>query len=801
MKHLFLFATMCLTTTAQANDEHLNAVADSLRHVNLDEAVVTASPKEHTALRRQAIAATSIGGGDLDAFGVRNTRGLSTLAPSLYMPCYGSGVTGATYVRGVGSRSGTPAVGVYVDNQAYMDKSGYSFGFQDVERVDVLRGPQGTLYGRNTMGGLVRITTANPLTTHGTKLRFGLSSRNFGRYASGTTYVHPADNLALSFGLLYDGQDGFFKNTTLNEKADKQYTFGAKTRLAWQLSPAFRLGLNANYEYRDERANPYRVAEDTLTHIPVGSITQNRQSSYRRDMANIALDLEWRTRAFTLTSISAYQYIHDRTFLDMDFMAVDYFSTTQRQHIQTFSEELVAKGSVGKVWDWTIGGFYAYQRLKTNVPVSFYQEGIDAFLNANMRRAFAGAGSAMPAMTLRFTDPEMTFLGNASMPTLNAAIFHQSTLHITPRWAFTLGLRADYDHQKLDLVTTSAAPINYYFNYRNQFAKTMQATPDIVGNISDHSWKLLPKAALQFDLGNNLGNVYASVANGYRSGGYNIQTFSSLSQSLLQRQMMQGVLDFSTTSINALPMPDAVKERLIGTMTSSITSRMPAEPDVRTMRYNPETTWNYEVGAHLNLFRGRLQTDVAFFLMNTSDLQITRFVASGFGRETVNAGKSRSYGAEISMRGAFFGDRLFVMGSYGYAHATFTDYDEYVAGQSANVSRNGNRIPYTPQHTFALSADYRQPLGKGLFRTLFVGADLNGVGSIYWDTANTAKEDAYALLGARLGVELAGGVELSLYGRNLTDVDYSTFSFANLGRRLSQQGTPRYFGAELKLKF
>lgn len=800
MKHTFLFASFCLVATAQANDLIENFSADSLRHVNLDEAVVTASPKEHTTLRRQAIAATSIGSGDLDAFGVRDARGLSNLAPSFYMPSYGSGVTGATYVRGVGSRAGTPAVGVYVDNQAYIDKSGYTFGFQDVERVDVLRGPQGTLYGRNTMGGLIRISTFNPLTTYGTRLRFGLSSHNFGRYASGTTYVHPTDNLAFSFGVTYEGQDGFFRNTTLDAKADKQNSFGAKTRIAWQISPNLRLGLNANYEYRDERANPYRIAEDTITNLPVGTITQNRQSYYRRNLTNIALDLEWRTKAFTLTSISAYQDIDDRTFLDMDFISVDYFSTLQRQQIRTFSEELVAKGKVGKIWDWTLGGFFAYQHMKTNVPVMFYQDGINAYINANMARAFSSGSSGMPAMTLRLTDPEMTFLADASTPTLNAAIFHQSTVRFAPRWAVTLGLRADYDHQKLDFDATSTSPINYYFNYRNQFATTLQATPNIVGNISDHSWKLLPKMALQFDLNNNLGNVYASVANGYRSGGYNLQTFSSLSQSLLQRQMMEGVLEFSTASINSMPIPDATKQRLIASMTSSIATRLPAEPDVRTMRYNPETTWSYEVGTHLNLFKGRLQTDVAFFLMNTSDLQITRFNATGFGRETVNAGKSRSYGAEISLRGAFCDNRLFLMGSYGYAHATFTDYDEYVAGATANVSRNGNRIPYTPQHTFALSADYRLPLGKGLFRNLLIGADLNGAGSIYWDTANTAKESAYALLGTRLGVEFKGGIELSLYGRNVTNTDYNTFSFTNLGRRLAQQGTPRYFGAEVKIK-
>lgn len=799
----FIFLTLSLAASLTATAENIitDELSDTLRCVDLDAVTTTASPKEINTLRRSAIAVSSYDTHDIEAFGMSTLKGLSTVAPSFYMPTYGSGMTGATYVRGIGSRAGTPAVGVYVDNQPYWDKGSYTFNFTDIERIDVLRGPQGTLYGRNTMGGLVRITTADPLHNKGTQLRLGYSGRNQGRRASAHHYLHLSDQLAASFGAFYEGANGFYRNHLTGAKADQHDAIGLKSRWEWQASHSLRWGLNFNYEYRNENANPYAIAEDTLTRLPLGSITQNRQSHYRRHLVNAALTATWKQPLFTLSSITAVQHIDDDTALDMDFIRNDYFSTTQQQKIQTWSEELVAKSRSDRRWEWTTGAFLAYQRNKIAVPVSFHQEGVH-YLNHQMARAFGAASTNAPAMSLRFTSAELGFLGQAKTPTFNAAFFHQSKWNdcFFPGLSLTLGLRADYDYQQLDFASSSSQ-IGYHFNYRNMMQTQQSVSPVFQGKVSDDSWQLLPKVALQYDLPARKGNVYLLAANGFRSGGYNLQTFSSHSQSQLMREVMLGVKEFSIESIQQLPISDAQKQRLIANMVQNIDGRLPHETDLTAFRYQPEVTWSYEMGTHLNLFAGRLQMDAALFFMHTRNLQLTRFAANGLGRETVNAGKSRSLGAEVSLRGAFFDNRLFVVGSYGYARATFTEYDEYAPQVRTNVSRRGNRIPYTPQHTLALSVDYRQPLSNSFARSFVLGADLTGAGSIYWDTANLTKEQGYALLGVRCGVELTTGVDLAFYGRNLTNHVYDTFSFANLGRRLVQQSAPRHFGAEIKWRF
>ena len=166
------------------------------------------------------------------------------------------------------------------------------------------------------------------------------------------------------------------------------------------------------------------------------------------------------------------------------------------------------------------------------------------------------------------------------------------------------------------------------------------------------------------------------------------------------------------------------------------------------------------------------------------------------GRTTVNAGRSRSYGAELSLRAALWRDRLALAAAYGYTHAAFTRYD---AGDGADYT--GRRVPYAPEHTFSASADLRQPLSGRFVRALSAGVAVAGAGRIWWDETNTFGQPFYATLSARIGVELPAGVEVELWGRNLTDARYDTFVFDSMGRRYAQQADPVRFGADVRLRF
>lgn len=208
------------------------------------------------------------------------------------------------------------------------------------------------------------------------------------------------------------------------------------------------------------------------------------------------------------------------------------------------------------------------------------------------------------------------------------------------------------------------------------------------GNIDKDYLQLLPKFALQYDFARNRGNVYATVSKGYRSGGYNVQMFSDLLQSSLKNDMMRQSKEAIMPNV-----PDAYKE-LVGKYFPDAGEN----PDAKSATvYKPEQTWNYEIGTHLNLLDGRLHADAAIFWLETRDQQISRFAPSGLGRETANAGKSRSQGAEVALTAAVATD-FTLNASYGYTYATFKDYitNEKVNGELQEISYNGKYVPLFP---------------------------------------------------------------------------------------------------------
>ena len=173
-KNIMIALTLLTTGTAWAED----FPKDSLKVVDIEEVVVIATPKENRKLRELPVATTLLSQKDMQANQVHSVKNLTGIVPNLFIPDYGSKLTTSIYIRGIGSRINTPSVGLYVDNIPYIDKSAFDFNYADIERIDILRGPQGTLYGRNTMGGLIKIHTKSPFTYQGTDIRMGAATYN-----------------------------------------------------------------------------------------------------------------------------------------------------------------------------------------------------------------------------------------------------------------------------------------------------------------------------------------------------------------------------------------------------------------------------------------------------------------------------------------------------------------------------------------------------------------------------------------------------------------------------------------------
>lgn len=779
---------------------------DTSRVYDIEEAVVVASPKEHTAFRHQPVSASVFGTKDMALHHIEAMKNLSAFAPNVYMPNYGSRFTSAIYVRGVGSRINTPAVGLYVDNIPFADKACYDFSFLDIDRIDLLRGPQGTLYGRGSMSGLMRVFTADPSRHNGTTVRLGASGPDTGRRISATTFLHPAQGLDISLSGLYAGSAGFFRNTTTGRKADGSNEGGGRFRAVWRANDRLRFDFSSAYLYSDENSNPYYYLGSTSASEPypylLNLISQNRQSSYRRGLFHTGLNVEYKAKKFTFSAITSYLHLRDRLFMDQDYIRADIFSLEQRQRMNSVSEELNFKGSNGRHWAWTTGAFFLYENKRTTCPVNFYAGGVD-FLNSMFR-------SVMPSfVTLQFTDSRLPFDASLKTPGMNVALFHQSTFHhfLLEGLSLTAGLRLDYDRHALTL-NSPARPYNYLFQLQMptfglDINQSFTNEVGLAGKSHHGSWQLIPKVALQYDLPSGIGNVYWAVSKGYRSGGYNLENYSDLAQNLLRRNIMGQVRDYSIATLQTLPsLTEESREKAIAGMSGMIAANMPGEVSVSALAYKPEYSWNHELGTHLTLFEGALQLDAAAFLLSTHHLQMARFSPSGMGREIVNAGRSRTYGVELSVRSSLLDNRLSLQASYGWAHSTFTQYFLGLAkGATHATNYKGNFVPYAPEHTLAASADFRQPLSNAFFEAFTVGAEMVGAGRIWWDEANTFSSPFHAVLNAHAGVELAGKVSVDFWARNLTKAHYREMSFISMSRRYAQYTRPLQVGIDVKIDF
>ena len=190
-KNVFVLLALGSQLTAMAaplRSLDTEALTDSSKVVDLDEVVVVAQPKEQVRLRLQPVSSNVFGSEQLQQLNVRDLSQLSQYVPSFTMPSYGSRLTSSMYVRGIGSRVNSPAVGVYYDNIPLMSKAAFNNHFYMLDRVDILRGPQGTLYGQNTEGGLVRIYSKNPMNYQGTDIRLGIGTGLYSNVEVGSVF-------------------------------------------------------------------------------------------------------------------------------------------------------------------------------------------------------------------------------------------------------------------------------------------------------------------------------------------------------------------------------------------------------------------------------------------------------------------------------------------------------------------------------------------------------------------------------------------------------------------------------------
>jgi outer membrane receptor protein involved in Fe transport len=345
------------------------------------------------------------------------------------------------------------------------------------------------------------------------------------------------------------------------------------------------------------------------------------------------------------------------------------------------------------------------------------------------------------------------------MPTYGAALYHQSNWQVGS-WRFTAGLRLDYEYSAMSYF--SRATIDYRFDMTMDRYKPL--TSEFKGRESQHFFELLPKIAVEYETG--VGTLYGTITRGYKAGGFNTQIFSDI----LQVKMMNDLMEDLGVYLDN-----------VGTTSYDSAS---------ATRYKPETSWNFEIGAHLKPVSG-LKLDAALFWIECFDQQVTVLPeGNNTGRMMSNAARARSIGAELSATYNYKGLSLAL--DYGFTDARFRNYNDGTADYA------GCYLPYAPKNTISFAAGYTWQFKREHIDSLTLGADMRGVGRIYWNESNALSQPFYALLGAHLTLRM-GDVSLTLWGRNLTNQSYDTFYFKSVGKEFFSEGRPIEGGVRINI--
>ena len=411
---------------------------------------------------------------------INNLSELSARVPNLFMPEHGSRLTSSIYIRGIGARIGTPSVGLYVDNIPYFEKGSFNFAFYNVSKIEVLRGPQGTLYGRNTLGGLIKVYTDDPANQQA--LSLNTEYGNYNQLKSVLHYNQPLGNkFSLTTDAVYYHNDGYFVNQYTTKTADKLNTYSGRVKLSYHPNSHFKMQLTAMYEQNNQLGYPYAIYDKE--NQTASDVNYNRESSYNRGLLSTGLYAEYTGNTFVLTSATGFQHLNDDQLIDQDFTPASLVFVEQSRNHNTVTQEFTIHSVENAKFSWVAGMFGFSQQADKNVRVDYGEDAVTVF--------------HLPAVMSKYK--------SYNQPTRGIAGYGQIGIPFGNFMA-TAGARIDYEASGLT------------YNYDLEFNNNLIHKDDFDNNL--HFSQFLPKFTLSYHPVQTI-NTYVSVAKGYKAGGFN----------------------------------------------------------------------------------------------------------------------------------------------------------------------------------------------------------------------------------------------------------------------------------------
>ena len=713
---------------------------------------------------RQQMQVSALDARMIESAQVAAPKDVAALVPNIHMPDYGSAMTSSVYIRGLGSRINEPVLGMVVDGVPLLDKNMYDHTMQDVKRIELLRGPQGSSYGRNSPGGVMEIRTIQPLDLEGQLIRGGVSYGTANTVKAQMSYygnnqaLEAGDAKSRPFGwgiaARYQRTDGFHTNDYTGQNVDYGQQAGGRIVLDGRPMDEWRVTGTVYADWVRQGAFPYAS-------VATGRIDYNRPGSYERLSVLPSVRAEYTHDDWRVQLSGSYQYMHDDMLMDQDYTRADIFTLrqTQRQHNGTLDALLYAPKPC-EWYEWTIGWSSFLKTNAMHAPVTFMREGIEELILGNANR---GIQTVFPDDSICISNTTLPIPSSFDLLNAGAALYHQSHFQFG-HWHINAGVRIDYEHTRMDYLST--ADLSYRFTMIMPDYEDVHT--EIRGRQSKPYLQVLPRLAVSYD--GSWGTVYGYAAKGYKAGGYNPQIFSTITQN-------QVMTDMAADMGMHLDMAD------------------PRYSDVGITSYKPETDWTFEIGSHLTPAEG-LRVDVDVFHIQCLDQQVTVFPnGKTTGRMMANAARSRIWGAEAALQYRWTRDKWFGMldASYGFTDARFITFNDGMGDYS------GHYVPYAPQHTLhgLLTAGYM--VGHKALQAVTMSVKGDGIGRIYWNEQNDCSQPLYGMLAATIALRWQY-VQLELLGKNLTGTRYDVFYFRSMGNDFLQRGKPRELGATVRFE-
>jgi iron complex outermembrane recepter protein len=774
----------------------------------LEEIVVTAQRREQS-LSDVPLSVTAADSEALAQARVESIANVSAISPSVQFNVSNNASASANIViRGLGtvgnSRSFEGGVGVFIDG-VYRTRSGAALeSFLDIDSLQVLRGPQGTLFGKNTSAGAVIINSTLP-SFDDVETSYNIGFGNYGSQDYKAAVNLPlSDNSAIRIAALYSEGDGFFEDVNTGEDLNGKDTEAVKVQWLWQPTDELSVHLiadklksegNVGYGTTDFEDADITALTDAIQignglSLPSDDFgdyesTLNTKTKQTVDDEGLVLKVEYDTDAGVFTSTTAYRsYSLVQDDADGDFTGADLLRLDEEFESDFFSQEFTFAGDIDSLnADYIVGLFYSKEDIDAERDL-YWGDDANFYYDSVISGLISEAISNPVAID---TDAQAGLFASEIMKAEaeSVALFAHANFDLNEQWKLVAGLRYSEEKKSGSFannyiddrtgvigVTAASVPVEQAActalslshvpagfggpgcaGFLNPFA-TLGVMPSPAYD-EDHTDRAFSGTlGLQYFLNEDT-MMYLTLNHGFKAGGVNIDANGA------------------------------------GTLANNPAyGGTPEDPS-----YDPETIDGLELGLKTTYWDGRARANVAAFYNEVEDLQVAQFVGLQF--TILNAESAKSYGLE-------FENMVQLNDTFSTSlDATWLPYAKYGKDDSISDSLSNQRMKWAPHLTANAAVNFDHPIGDNLSLTGRLQYQYRS--SQYISSNTLAKDDNLGLINANLALVSEGqGWQLELWGQNLAGKDYATYAFSSplqTGDLNAYAGAPRTYGITLRGSF